>query len=53
MEVYLYLGPSLILVYLISISLVGISVLLVEFLINRCGQANAVHSFKKIAPISK
>lgn len=46
-------GSAFILVYLISILLVGMPVLLAEFLIGRRGQANAVRSFKKIAPGSK
>lgn len=46
-------GSAFILVYLISILLVGMPVLLAEFLIGRRGQANAVRSFKKIAPNTK
>ncbi|MGL4335402.1 MAG: sodium-dependent transporter [Turicibacter sp.] len=43
-------GSAFILVYLIAIALVGIPVLLAEFIIGRRGQANAVRSFKKVAP---
>ena len=46
-------GSAFILVYLISILLVGMPVLLAEFLIGRRGQANAVRSFKNIKPNSK
>ena len=46
-------GSAFILVYLISILAVGIPVLLAEFIIGRRGQANAVRSFKKIAPNTK
>lgn len=43
-------GSAFILVYLIAILLVGMPVLLAEFIIGRRGQSNAVRSFKKIAP---
>lgn len=43
-------GSAFILVYLIAILLVGMPVLLAEFIVGRRGQANAVRSFKKIAP---
>ena len=46
-------GSAFILVYLISILAVGMPVLLAEFIIGRRGQANAVRSFKKIAPNTK
>lgn len=46
-------GSAFILVYLLSILAVGIPVLLAEFIIGRRGQANAVRSFKKIAPNTK
>lgn len=46
-------GSAFILVYLISILAVGIPVLLAEFIIGRRGQANAVRSFKKLAPNTK
>lgn len=46
-------GSAFILVYLISILAVGVPVLLAEFIIGRRGQANAVRSFKKIAPNTK
>ncbi|HAX73674.1 MAG TPA: sodium-dependent transporter [Firmicutes bacterium] len=43
-------GSAFILVYLLCIALVGVPVLLSEFIIGRFGQANAVRSFKKAAP---
>ncbi|MEQ8820950.1 MAG: sodium-dependent transporter [Sumerlaeia bacterium] len=43
-------GAAFILVYLICIALVGIPVLLAEFVIGRHGQTSAVGSFRKIAP---
>ena len=46
-------GSAFILVYLISILAVGLPVLLAEFIIGRRGQANAVRSFKSIAPNTK
>ena len=46
-------GSAFILVYLISILAVGLPVLLAEFIIGRRGQANAVRSFKTIAPNTK
>lgn len=46
-------GSAFILVYLLSILAVGVPVLLAEFIIGRRGQANAVRSFKKIAPNTK
>lgn len=46
-------GSAFILVYLISILAVGMPVLLAEFIIGRRGQANAVRSFKTLAPNSK
>lgn len=41
-------GSAFILVYLIAILLVGMPVLLAEFIIGRRGQSNAVRSFKKL-----
>lgn len=46
-------GSAFIFIYLISILAIGVPVLLAEFIIGRRGQANAVRSFKKIAPNSK
>ncbi len=45
-----YGGAAFILVYLICIAIIGLPVMLSEFLIGRRAQANAVGSFKKIAP---
>lgn len=46
-------GSAFILIYLISILGVGLPVLLAEFIIGRRGGANAVRSFKKLAPNTK
>lgn len=46
-------GAAFILVYLACIVIIGIPVLLSEFAIGRSTGANAVHSFKKLAPKSK
>lgn len=47
-----YGGAAFILVYLICIALIGLPVMLSEFLIGRRAQKNAVGSFKKLAPNS-
>ena len=46
-------GSAFILIYLISILCVGLPVLLAEFIVGRRGGANAVRSFKKLAPNTK
>ena len=45
-----YGGSAFILVYLFCIALIGIPVMLSEFIVGRNAQKNAVGSFKKIAP---
>ncbi len=46
----IYGGAAFILVYLVCIALIGLPVMLSEFTIGRRAQANAVGSFKKLAP---
>lgn len=46
----IYGGAAFIVVYLICIALIGLPVMLSEFTIGRKAQANAIGSFKKIAP---
>ena len=43
-------GGAFVLVYLICIALIGLPVLLSEFIIGRKAQKNAIGSFKKLAP---
>ncbi len=45
-----YGGAAFILVYLICIALIGLPVMLQEFMIGRRAQANAISSFKKLKP---
>jgi len=45
-------GSAFLIIYLISVLLLGFPVMLVEFSIGRRAQADAVESFKKIAPKS-
>ncbi len=45
-----YGGAAFILVYLVCIALIGLPVMLSEFLIGRRAQANAIGSFKKLRP---
>ncbi|MEA3424402.1 MAG: sodium-dependent transporter [Bacillota bacterium] len=46
----IYGGAAFILVYLVCIALIGLPVMLSEFTIGRRAQANAIGSFKKLAP---
>ena len=46
-------GAAFILVYLICVAIIGIPVLLSEFIIGREGKTNPVDSFKKLAPEKK
>jgi neurotransmitter:Na+ symporter, NSS family len=48
-----YGGGAFIVVYLICIALIGLPVMLSEFIIGRRSQKNAIGSFKKLAPGSK
>ena len=48
-----YGGGAFVLIYLISIALVGISILLAEMLIGRLGRADCVTSFETLAPKNK
>lgn len=46
-------GAAFIIIYLISVLLIGIPILLTEFVIGRSSQTNAVNAFKVLAPGSK
>ena len=48
----IYGGAAFILVYLVCIALIGLPVMLSEFLIGRRAQKNAIGSFKKLKPNS-
>lgn len=43
-------GAAFILVYILCILIIGIPILLSEFIIGRRGQASAFRSFKKLSP---
>lgn len=43
-------GAAFVLVYLVCIAIIGLPVMLSEFIIGRRGQKNAIGSFKKLAP---
>jgi len=43
-------GGAFVLVYLLIVIFIGVSLLLVEFSVGRHGKANAIESYKKIAP---
>jgi NSS family neurotransmitter:Na+ symporter len=46
----IYGGAAFILVYLVCIAMIGLPVMLSEFMIGRKAQKNAIGSFKKLAP---
>lgn len=46
----IYGGGSFIVVYLICIAIIGVTVMLAEFIIGRRGQRNAIGSFLRLAP---
>ncbi|GAA0358487.1 sodium-dependent transporter [Alkalibacterium iburiense] len=46
-------GSTFLIIYLISVLLLGFPIMLIEFSIGRRAQADAVESFKKIAPRTK
>jgi NSS family neurotransmitter:Na+ symporter len=46
-------GAAFILVYLICVAIIGIPVLLSEFIVGRKGKSNPIGSFKKLAPKEK
>lgn len=43
-------GAAFILIYLICVAIIGLPVLLSEFIVGRKGKSNPIHSFKNLAP---